>query len=57
MIVQYKGGRAIQQMVETALRTESNVQVTSGIKPGDTIITSGILQLKNNMKVNISSLE
>jgi membrane fusion protein (multidrug efflux system) len=44
-------------MVETALRTESNVQVTSGIKPGDTIITSGILQLKNNIKVNISSLE
>jgi membrane fusion protein (multidrug efflux system) len=57
MIFQYKGGRAIQQMVETALRTESNVQVTSGIKPGDTIITSGILQLKNNIKVNISSLE
>jgi len=57
MIFVFRGGKAIQQMVETALRTESNVQITKGINPGDTIITTGILQLKNNMKVKISSLE
>jgi membrane fusion protein (multidrug efflux system) len=54
VIFVYRGGKAMQQIVETGLRTESNVQVTSGISPGDTIITSGILQLKNNMKVSIS---
>ena len=57
MIYQFKSGMAVQQTVETALRTESNVQITGGIKTGDTIIISGLLQLKNNMKVNISSLE
>lgn len=57
MIFVFRGGKAVQQVVETSLRTESNVQITNGINPGDTIITSGILQLKNNMKVTISSLE
>ena len=57
MIFVYRGGKAVQQVIEIALRTENNVQVTNGINPGDTIITSGILQLKDNMKVSLSSLE
>lgn len=57
MVFLYKSGKAVQQNVEISLRTESNVQVINGINPGDTIITSGILQLKNNMKVIISLLE
>ncbi len=57
MIFQFKAGKAMQQIVGIGLRTEDKVQIISGINPGDTIITSGILQLKNNMKVNIKSME
>lgn len=57
MVFVYRGGKAIQQSVETGIRTEDNVQIINGVTPGDTLITSGILQLKNNVKVKISSLE
>ncbi|MBV8255113.1 MAG: efflux RND transporter periplasmic adaptor subunit [Chitinophaga sp.] len=39
-------GRAKFVIVETGIRDENSVQITSGLKPGDTVITSGILQLK-----------
>ncbi len=39
-------GRAKFVVVETGIRDENSVQITSGLKIGDTVITSGILQLK-----------
>lgn len=57
MVYLFRNGKALQQPVETSLRTANNVQVIRGIKPGDTVITSGILQLKSGMKVNITSFE
>ncbi|WP_143304495.1 efflux RND transporter periplasmic adaptor subunit [Chitinophaga vietnamensis] len=39
-------GRAKFIVVETGIRDEANVQITSGLKAGDTVITTGILQLK-----------
>lgn len=57
MVFVYRSGKALQQPVETSLRTASNIQVIKGIEPGDTVITSGILQLKSGMKVNITSFE
>jgi membrane fusion protein (multidrug efflux system) len=53
----YRNGKAQPLRVETGLRTDQDVQLTSGISQGDTIITSGILQLKPGMPVKISELE
>lgn len=39
-------GKAKFVIVETGIRNADNVQITSGLKPGDTVITSGILQIK-----------
>jgi len=39
-------GRAKFVIVETGVRSENSVQITSGLQIGDTVITSGILQLK-----------
>lgn len=39
-------GRAKFVIVETGSRNESNVEIISGLQIGDTVITSGILQLK-----------
>jgi membrane fusion protein (multidrug efflux system) len=43
--------------VETGLRTESSVQITSGLQPGDTVITTGILQLKPGMPLKYNKIQ
>ncbi len=50
----YKNGVVVAQNVETGIREETRVQITSGLQNGDTIITSGILQIKPKSKVKIS---
>ncbi|HEY6437657.1 MAG TPA: efflux RND transporter periplasmic adaptor subunit [Ignavibacteriaceae bacterium] len=50
----YKGGTVSQQKVEIGLREEKLVQIISGLAEGDTIITSGILQIRPGVKVKIT---
>lgn len=52
----YKSGFAVEQLVKTGIRTEKEIQIAEGLKPGDTVITSGIIQLKNKMPVKIAKL-
>ena len=40
--------------IEIGVRTESEVQVLSGIKAGDTVLTTGLLQVKPGMSVKIT---
>jgi membrane fusion protein (multidrug efflux system) len=47
----YKSGKAQPAEVITGLRTESRVQIIKGLQPGDTLITSGMLQLRTDMPV------
>jgi membrane fusion protein (multidrug efflux system) len=47
----YKDGKAISQSVEIGTRTEEQVEVVHGLQPGDTLITSAILQLRPGMAV------
>lgn len=49
----YGEGTSHALYVETGLRTEKNVEVTSGLAPGDTVITTGLLQLREGMTVNV----
>lgn len=44
-------GKASSREIITGIRTEREVQVISGLKAGDTIITTGLLQLRENMPV------
>jgi membrane fusion protein (multidrug efflux system) len=53
----YRNGIATPQQVETGIRTDKNVQLTSGVSEGDTIITSGMLQLRPGTPVKISGFE
>jgi membrane fusion protein, multidrug efflux system len=39
--------------VETGIRTERKLQITSGIQEGDTVITTGLLQIKGGASVNV----
>jgi membrane fusion protein (multidrug efflux system) len=46
-------GKARSQIIVTGIRTEREVEVTSGLKPGDTLITTGLLQLREDAGVKI----
>lgn len=48
-----KNGRAASQIIQTGIRTEREVEVTNGLKPGDTLITTGLLQLREDIGVKI----
>ncbi len=48
-----KNGKAFSQKVEIGLRTENEVQVIKGIAAGDSVITTGIMQLKPDAPVKI----
>lgn len=50
----YKNGKAREVMVETGSRNRSDVVVLSGLNPNDTVITSGVLSLKDSAGVNLS---
>jgi membrane fusion protein (multidrug efflux system) len=46
-----KNGKAAIMYVTTGIRTENEVQVVNGINPMDTVIVSGLLQLREQMSV------
>lgn len=48
--------RAKFVLVETGLRLENEVQILNGIKVGDTVLTSGILQVKPNAAVRFTQV-
>ena len=45
------GGKAERRIVETGTRTESTVQVVSGLRVGDVVITSGLQQMRAGLLV------
>lgn len=49
----YKAGRATPQTITKGLRTDAMVQVLDGLSVGDTVITSGTMQLRTGMQVEL----
>lgn len=47
----YRNGRAKEVMVQTGSRNRSDVIVLSGLNPSDTVITTGVLSLKDGAEV------
>lgn len=52
-----KNGKAMPLKVETGLRSEDKIEILSGLNPGDTVITTGIMSLKPEMNVKIIQLK
>jgi len=48
-----KNGVAVSMPVKTGVRNASYVQILDGIAAGDTVITTGIMQLRSGMPVNV----
>ena len=53
----YKGGKAHAAEVKTGLRTDSSIQIIDGLNVGDTLITSGTLQLREGLPVKLDTVE
>jgi membrane fusion protein (multidrug efflux system) len=56
-IIVNRNGLATFQTVTTGIRDSVNVQIVSGVAVGDTIVTTGILQIKPGNKIRISFLQ
>jgi membrane fusion protein (multidrug efflux system) len=52
----YKGGMAKPVDIEAGQRTDAAVEVLAGLMPGDTLITTGTLQLRQDLPVRIENL-
>jgi len=51
-----ENGKATEVRIETGIRTENSLEVLSGLKLGDTLLTTGILQLRPGIGIKISNL-
>jgi membrane fusion protein (multidrug efflux system) len=49
-----RNGFAKEVVVETGARTSENILVTSGLKAGDTILTTGVMSLKDGAPVRVT---
>jgi membrane fusion protein (multidrug efflux system) len=55
-VIVYQSGVAVFTDVITGIRDSSFIQITSGLKVGDTIITTGLMSLKPDAKVEINKI-
>lgn len=53
----YRAGKAMPVEIVAGIRTAGEVQVLSGLVPGDTIITSGTLQLRMGLPVTLDEVK
>jgi membrane fusion protein, multidrug efflux system len=50
-----KQGKVQTVPVQIGVRTATSVQITSGLAPGDTVVTTGLMQLRPGMPVNVDT--
>jgi membrane fusion protein (multidrug efflux system) len=55
-VILYKGGSAIFADVTTGTRDSARVQILDGLKPGDTIVVTGLLSVRPEAKITIGKI-
>jgi membrane fusion protein (multidrug efflux system) len=56
-VILVKDGKAKMVSVETGVREASNIEITKGIVPGDTVVVTGVLFARPNAAVTIRSVK
>lgn len=51
-----ENGKAVEKRVSTGARTERQVEVTDGLNQGDSVLITGILQVKNGAPVQVTQV-
>lgn len=49
-------GKVEERQISIGTRTESNVQIIAGLKEGDLVLTTGVLQVRTGMSVNYNKI-
>ena len=57
IVYTYNNGKAKRVVLTKGLRTASSVQVLEGLNVGDTLLTTGVMQLRDGMNVSIAQFE
>ncbi len=52
-----RNGKVAEQPVEIRIRTDKEVQIARGLHAGDTVLTTGLLQVRSGMTVSVSIQE
>ena len=55
-VILYNGGIAKFQDVTTGIRDSANVQITSGIKVGDTVVITGLMSVRPDGKIQMGRI-
>ncbi|HEX4877704.1 MAG TPA: efflux RND transporter periplasmic adaptor subunit [Chitinophagaceae bacterium] len=55
-VILYKGGTAIFADITTGIRDSARVQVVDGLKPGDTVVVTGLLSVRPEAKIQIGKI-
>jgi len=53
----YKNGKAVRKVIQMGNRNADDVLVLEGLSVGDTVITTGLLNIKEGMDLNIQSIK
>ncbi len=56
-LILYKDGIAKFVDVQTGIRDSANIEILSGVRPGDTIVTTGLLGLRPDAKIKLSKVQ
>lgn len=56
-IIIYRGGHPDFTVVTTGVRDSANVEILKGVAAGDTVVTTGLLSIKPDSKLSISSIK
>lgn len=51
-----ENGRATEKIIDIINRTDKTVQIEKGLSPGDSLIVTGIIMLKEGMEVNVAKI-
>jgi len=55
-VILYKGGTAVFTDVTTGIRDSAKVQITDGLKAGDTVVVTGLLSVRPEGKIQIGRI-
>jgi len=55
-VILYKSGTAVFADVTTGIRDSARVQITDGIKPGDTVVVTGLLSVRPEARIQIGKI-
>lgn len=55
-VIVLKNDSALFTVVQTGIRDSAYVQVLSGLKPGDTVVTTGLMAVRPNSKVKVTKV-